>query len=308
MTDIILHHYPQSPVAEKVRVGLGIKRASWRSVEVERLPPRRELAPMIGDYRRVPVMQIGADLYCDSQCILRELQNRLPEPTFYPGGAAGLPWAVGRWMETSVFDAGVAVVLGGSADDMPENFARDRARLYFGPDGNVQDLKADIAHNIAQVRGQLGWIDERMASGRAFILGDDPGLPDAMAYYLIWFLRGRWSGGADLLSEFPALEAWEARVREIGYGTSTLMSPEDALAVGANAEPQTAEEGDARDPQGLAPGMAVTVVPMGDGGDPAIAGTIRLVNKNTIAILREDDAAGWFCVHFPRIGYRVSRV
>ena len=306
MADIILHHYPQSPVAEKVRVGLGIKQAAWHSVEVERLPPRHELAPMIGGYRRVPVMQIGADLYCDSQCILRELQSRLPEPTFYPGGASGLPWAVGRWMETSVFDAGVAVVLGGSADEMPEDFARDRARLYFGPEGNVQALKADMAHNIAQLRGQLGWIDARMASGRRFILGDDPGLPDAMAYYLIWFLRGRWSEGANLLSEFPALEAWEARVRDIGHGNVTPMSREDALSIGSKSEPETLEHGDPQDPQGLKPRMTVSVTPMGDGGDPAVTGTIRFVDRDTIAIVRDTESTGRFCVHFPRVGYRVT--
>ena len=96
MTDIILHHYPPSPVSEKVRVGLGIKGLAWRSVEVPRLPPKPELTPLTGGYRRAPVMQIGADVYCDSQCILRELDRRFPEPTFFPGGGAGMPWIVSR--------------------------------------------------------------------------------------------------------------------------------------------------------------------------------------------------------------------
>jgi hypothetical protein len=31
-------------------------------------------------------MQIGADIYCDSQCIIRELQRRFPEPTLSAAG------------------------------------------------------------------------------------------------------------------------------------------------------------------------------------------------------------------------------
>ena len=30
---------------------------------------------MTGGYRRIPVLQIGADIYCDTQCILRELEK-----------------------------------------------------------------------------------------------------------------------------------------------------------------------------------------------------------------------------------------
>ena len=57
MAEIILHHYPQSPVAEKVRTGLGLKKLAWRSVEQNRLPDRPELLAMTGGYRRIPVIR-----------------------------------------------------------------------------------------------------------------------------------------------------------------------------------------------------------------------------------------------------------
>ncbi|MDG2075546.1 MAG: glutathione S-transferase N-terminal domain-containing protein, partial [Arenicellales bacterium] len=84
MAQIILHHYPASPVSEKVRTGLGLKRLTWYSVEQNRLPDRPELFAMTGGYRRIPVMQIGSDMYCDTQCIFNELEKRFPEPTFFP--------------------------------------------------------------------------------------------------------------------------------------------------------------------------------------------------------------------------------
>jgi len=95
MSEIILHNYPQSPVAEKVRVSFGIKGLSWRSVEIPRIPPKPLLMPLTGGYRRTPVMQIGADVYCDSQCIMREIERRHPQPTFFPGGAQGMAWGTG---------------------------------------------------------------------------------------------------------------------------------------------------------------------------------------------------------------------
>ncbi len=308
MDEIILHHYPQSPVSEKVRVGLGIKGLAWRSVEIPRLPPKPELMPLTGGYRRTPVMQVGADVYCDSQCILRELERRFPDPSFTPGGAAGMVWGVSRWTDGPFFDQAIRLVLGAAADELPEAFAKDRGRLYLGPAADLRKVRADLPHIVAQLRSQLGWIDQRLVTGRSFILGDAPALPDALAYYLVWFIRGRWEGGPRLLAEFPALEAWEARVAAIGHGRPTEMTAGEALEAARAAEPQTPEQGDPGDPQGLAPGQAVAVAPEGDGGDPAVTGTLRLVDRERVAILRDDERVGRVCVHFPRVGYRVTPV
>lgn len=305
MSEIIFHHYPPSPFSEKVRIGFGIKKLSWRSVEIPRVPPKPELMPLTGGYRRTPVMQIGADIYCDTQCILRELQRRFPVPTFYPGGADGLPWAVNRWTDV-VFDAAAGIVLGAAADQLPEAFARDRGRLYFGPNYNFEEIKAQLPHNAAQVRAQLGWIDQRLATGRTFMLGDTPGLPDAAAYYLVWFIRGRWQAGAQMLAEFPALEAWEKRVAAIGHGNPTDMSAAEALDVARAAEPNTPEHADPRDPQGIKPGIKAGVVADVDGGEQPVIGRVRFVDRESIALLHSNDRVGTVCIHFPRVGYRVT--
>ncbi len=310
MDEVILHHYPQSPVAEKVRVALGIKGLDWRSVTIPRLPPKPELMPLTGGYRLTPVMQIGADIYCDSQCILREIERRHPEPTFYPGGAAGMAWGVSRWTDGELFTQTIKLVMGAAGDALPPAFAEDRGRLYLGPDWaeGLKRAQADLPHIAAQVRGQFGWIDQRLATGRRFMLGDKPGLPDALAYYLVWFLRGRWPEGPGFLAQFPALEAWEARVRAIGHGTVGTMDAETALALAHKARPETPEAADPQDPQGLTPGMKVTIAPDLDGGEEAVAGTIRAIDRENIALDREDPRAGQVCVHFPRVGYRVITV
>ena len=306
MTRIILHHYPQSPVSEKVRVVLGIKKLAWHSVEIPRLPPKPDLMPLTGGYRRTPIMQIDAHIYCDSQCIIRELERRFPEPTLFPSGAAGLPWALSRWTDGPLFALALSLVLGAQADELPRDFAADRGRLYFGPDYDLHALKGDLPHILAQLRTQLGWIEQQLAGGQAFILGDAPGLADALVYYLVWFIRGRYAGGAALLEEFSHLLDWEARVRAIGHGSASDMTANEALEIARRSRPQATEQGDARDPQGLTPGMHVAVVPDGTGGDPAVPGTVVTVGAQEIAILRKDTRVGEVIVHFPRAGYRVE--
>jgi glutathione S-transferase len=304
MPEIILHHYPLSPVSEKVRVALGIKGLAWRSVEIPRVPPKPDVMPLTGGYRRTPIMQVGADVYCDSQCILRELQRRYPQPSFYPGGAGGLPWGIGRWTD-ALFDLAARLFLGANAAQLPEAFARDRVRLLLGPNGDLERLQPELPHMAAQLRAQFGWMDERLAEGRRFMLGNEPGLPDALCYYLVWFVRARWQQGPALLSEFPALEAWEQRVKAIGHGNPSAMSSSEALDVARAAEPDTPEHGDPRDPQALRPGQRVSVAPDLDSGEPAVPGVVRQVGRDSIAILREDPRVGSVCVHFPRVGYRV---
>lgn len=305
MAEIILHHYPASPVSEKVRAGLGLKGLRWHSVEIPRLPPKPDLVPLTGGYRRTPVMQIGADVYCDSQCILRELERRHPKPTFYPGGADGMVWGVSRWTDGPLFDACIRLVLGANVDMLPKDFADDRGRLYLGPDHDLAAVAADLPHIVAQIRAQFGWMEQRLED-RAFMLGDEPGLPDVLAYYLVWFLRGRWKDGPRFLAQFPALETWEKRVRDLGHGTATTMTPKAALEIAKNARPQTPEFYDPNDPQPLVPGRRIAVVPEGDGGDPEVRGVMRYADRESIALVHANDRVGEVCVHFPRVGYRVT--
>ena len=69
MPEIILHHYPMSPFAEKVRLILGFKGLHWSSVHIPNIMPKPDLTALTGGYRKTPVLQIGADIYCDTALI-----------------------------------------------------------------------------------------------------------------------------------------------------------------------------------------------------------------------------------------------
>lgn len=307
-SEIILHNYPQSPVAEKARVAFGIKGVSWRSVEIPRLAPKPMLTKLTGGYRRTPVMQIGADIYCDTQCILRELERRYPSPTFFPTSDVGLMWCLSRWTDGPMFDLAVKVVLGSAGDGLPKDFAEDRGRLYFGSDWaeGLKAANASLPHLASQFRAPLSWANDQLSDNRKFLLGEAAAAIDAQLYHLVWFLRGRWDRGPAFLSEFTHLERWEQNVSAIGHGTMAGMSPEDAILRAKDHEPITMPGTDPLDPQGLKPGMRVTVSPDLDGGEQPVAGEVVAAYYDTITVLRKEPGVGNIGVHFPRAGYRVD--
>lgn len=301
--EIILHHYPQSPVAEKVRVALGIKNRDWRAVTIPRVPPKPEVVILTGGYRRTPIMQIGADVFCDSLCILQELERAVPDPSLFPDGPPC--WWAGRWTDTCLMDLAAAVVLGAGVDKLPPEFAADRGRLYFGPDYDLNAFNRDLPHLAGQLRCHFGMMQAYLAS-RPFMHGDSPGLVDVLCYYLVWFIRGRYEGGPELLRDFGDLCAWEGRVAALGHGRPSEMSAEESLDTALHASPATQPAVDRRDPAGLRPGVVVDVAPVSEGGDPSVRGELVVLSPDRIAVRRRHQRIGEVVVHFPRVGYRVD--
>ena len=307
-SQIILHSYPQSPVAEKIRVALGIKELTWYNVEIPRLPPKPFLTALTGGYRRTPVMQIGADIYCDSHCIIRELEKRYPSPTFMPLADTGLMWCLSRWTDGELFSLGVKIVLGAAGDNLPEDFAKDRGLLYLGEDWaeRLKQANAQLPHLVSQLRAPLSWLNDSLSDGRTFLLGAEPAAIDAQFYHVVWFIRGRWDKGPSFLSEFTHLERWEKSISAIGHGSCTALAPEDALALALNSETTTVRQVANNDPQGLKVGTTVSIGPDVESGEQRVEGTVRSADVNTISIERTTNESGTVCVHFPRTGYRVE--
>src|SRR5689334_23810731 len=107
--DLILHHFDWSPFAEKARLALGLKRLAWQSVQIPMIPPKLDLMPLTGGYRKTPVLQVGADIYCDTRLIARELECRFPTPTLFPAGNAGISLALSHWSDTAFFEPGAGL-------------------------------------------------------------------------------------------------------------------------------------------------------------------------------------------------------
>ena len=101
MSELILHHYPQSPFAEKARLLLGFKGLSWHSVLIPPVMPKPDFTALTGGYRKTPVLQVGADIYCDTALIARRLEQEKAAPALFPKAwswslKASLPGPI-RW-------------------------------------------------------------------------------------------------------------------------------------------------------------------------------------------------------------------
>ena len=114
MTDLILHHYDASPFTQRALRMLGVKKLAWRSAIMPMMPPKDDLVALTGGYRGTPVLQIGAELWVDSQLIARQLERVAPTPTLFPGGNAGLTLALVKWSD-QFFRTGLKLVLGALA-------------------------------------------------------------------------------------------------------------------------------------------------------------------------------------------------
>src|ERR1044071_493805 len=250
---VILHHFPQSPFSEKVRLVFGLKKIAWTSVQITRIMPRPDLMPLTGGYRKTPVMQIGADIYFDTQCIMRELERRFPEPSLYRGTDAGTANALAFWSDRSLFSPAVGVALAGRPSELitPE-FVADRAK-FSGRDFNIERLKAAAPILVDQLRAQMGWFETMLADGRPFLLGQHPTLVDCAAYHPCWFIKVNSGPEAAPLAEFSGMQAWMARVKQVGHGTPSAMDAKEALSIALHASPTAATLTDAKDPLGRKP-------------------------------------------------------
>jgi glutathione S-transferase len=303
---IILHHFDQSPFSEKIRLIFGLKTIAWTSVRISRIMPRPDLMPLTGGYRRTPVMQIGADIYCDTQCIMRELERRFPEPSLLPKGYQGLAWAGAMWTDRPFFQNTVNLVFGALADKVPASFIADREKLR-GAKFDVAAMTAAIPQMRDQFRAHLGWIDVQLGDERTWLAGETPSLVDINAYMNVWYARSNLPNIDELLGEFDHARAWAGRLRALGHGQRTEMSTAEALAIAAKATPQTAEQHDPNDPNGRKVGDKIEVAP-DDYGKIRVAGEIVALSPQHIAIRRHDPQAGEVVVHFPRAGFHIFPV
>jgi len=302
-SDIILHHFDPSPFSEKIRVIFGFKKIAWKSCLISRIMPRPDLMPLTGGYRRTPVMQIGADIFCDTQIIIRELEARFPNPTLFPGGNAGMPWALGMWTDRPFFQSSVNLVFGSLGDKVPQDFIEDRSKLR-GAKFDVAAMMAAIPQMRDQFRANMDWIEAQLADGRKFLLGEFS-LADVNAYMNPWYTRQNLPEIADILKHFPLTSAWEQRIQSCGHGSRSEISTAEALEIGTRSTPQETPSADSNDPNGRKPGDVVSIH-SDDAWKTDIRGEIVSLSAQHISIRRKDDRAGEVVVHFPRAGFTIT--
>jgi glutathione S-transferase len=305
MSNLILHHFDNSPFSEKVRLIFGWKQLAWRSVMVPVMLPKPDVAALTGGYRRTPFLQIGADVYCDTALMCRVIDALAPEPPLYPPAATGMQHVVAQWADSALFSAAIPYTTqpAGAAHmfrDIPPEVLKalgaDRAAMTAGT------RRANPVDAAAQLRSYFAWLEALLAPGQKFLLGQAPCIADFSVVHSLWFIH-RAPPVTSILAPFDKLQGWYERVLAFGHGRSDKLSSSDAIGIAAQAgthAPTQVEPG-----LGFEAGAEVTVSAT-DYGTDLVPGTLVGLSTNEVVIARRDERAGTVHVHFPRIAYQVQ--
>jgi len=303
MAQLILHHYDFSNYSEKVRVAMGYKSLDWESVTIPAVLPKPDLVPLTGGYRRAPVLQIGADIYCDTRLILREIERRMPDPSLYPKGHAGSANAIAAWAEGQLFRPVMLYAWGTNHDLMPPELFEDRAQMRGLPKPSVAAVERSAARSAPLARLQLPLIEDMLADGRRWICGDCFTAADLAVYHTMWFMTDRSQRLAYEFAAFEALDAWMKRVCALGHGRPRPMSAEDALDAARTSEPAAPR---LSRPQPEDPGLGSLVeIRAADYAQDLIVGTLDFLDDDEVSIRISNDRVGNVAVHFPRLGFEM---
>jgi glutathione S-transferase len=303
MSELILHHYDASPFTQKAQLMLGIKGLSWYSVETPMIEPKPDLTVLTGGYRGTPVLQIGADVYVDTQCIARELERRFPAPSLFPGANAGLDYALVKWSD-AFFRASLFMFIALAFDQWPDDFQKDRRALF--DDIDFDDVPTRLDHSRCQLRAHASLVNRQLSDGRAYFHGDEPSLADIQGYVIFWLARNNLQEVNEWFSNLSYVSDWQSRMAAIGAGERSEFSAPEAHAVAMAATTKCAAGVEPGEPLDMTPGDPVVVEP-DDSRRGAVQGTLLRAESNRIVVSHANDTVGEVAVHFPRLGYRVKK-
>ena len=311
MSELILHHYPQSPFAEKARLLLGFKGLSWRSVLISPVMPKPDLIALTGGYRKTPVLQIGADIYCDTALIAHRLEQEKAGPALFPQGLELVAQGFAAWADSVVFAHAVALVF--QPESLAAKFAKvpphmlqvlvaDRAKLFSG--GTATRVQLEVAKH--QWPAIVSRIDQQLQHQAGDFLFGEPSIADFALAHPLWFLKGT-HVTAPLVDDYPEVAAWLGRVLGFGHGAHSPLSSEEAIAIAREAQPAPLPDEDFSQALGFQVGQQVSVAATDYGVDP-VQGELLCVSAEAIILRRQDERAGTLHVHFPRLGFALSAV
>ena len=311
MSELILHHYPTSPFAEKARLLLGFKGLSWRSVKISPVMPKPDLTALTGGYRKTPVLQVGADIYCDTALIARRLEQEKALPALFPEGREMIAASFAAWADSVVFQHAVSLVFQPEsvavrfASLPPESikvFLADRAGLFSG--GSATRLSAEQArHQWPSIMARL---ELQLQREQGDFLFGEPSIADFALAHPLWFLKAT-PVTSPLVDGYPAVSAWLGRVLGFGHGAASEMTAEQALEVARNATPAQLPQERFEEPNGFEAGQQVVIAATDYGVDP-VAGELLFAGSEELILRREDERGGLVHVHFPRFGFRLEKL
>ena len=296
----ILFHYPMSPYSEKLRLAMGVYRRQWLSFEVPVYPPRPLLKRLTGGYRRVPVLQLGAHLYCDSQLAIMALRGTVvPHSNGISEDQALCHTAENVIFFSVIANAPPRGVIWHLVKEIGitslSAFLKDRSSMMANATVKPPS-RADAREQIASFGAQL----EARLKNQEFLCGSGVGLTDLCCYHPLWMaanLNGKFFA---TLPEF--VSRWMTRMKQFGHGMSAKASESMVMSAIARDKQELSEQ--RIDAMPFARYQAVQVGPSDYARDSAQGQLVKLDSREVV-IRRLLAGTGCVCLHFPSQGFDV---
>ncbi|KKZ59040.1 hypothetical protein EMCG_00908 [[Emmonsia] crescens] len=285
--------------------------------------PRPDLHALGVQYRRVPVMSVGKDIYCDSRLILQKLEELYPEGGYRLGATDPEGQAIERMLENWTVDGGVfaracqlvpsAVILAAHP-----NFIRDREDAS-GLSFRKEDLLKNRPDGMIHIKQAFEFLETTLlADGRDWLRNtDNPSLADIHAIWPLDWVDGL--DGAldrDIFTEarYPKVFAWMARFRKTAAeATSALPTKPQTLSGEQVLESLIAA--DFVEPEGnvdkydalkFQKGQDVVVWPTDNGYNYKDSGELVALTPQEVVVQRKVmDNRTAVRIHFPRTNFRI---
>ena len=257
---------------------------------------------MITGYRKSPVAQIGADLFCDTRTIATEIARLSGRSKLSPDDRDEPELLYLDHLEGPVFAACLGALPKGMmlwklvttlGWGLPA-FLKDRAAL--GAAGGLDVPSGGQAGRVW--RDHLAELNTKVKSG--FLGGTSPSFVDFSAYHVVWFFD--LMSGSKSAEGFPALAQWQREMAKLGNGSAKVIRGEDALAIARECEPRPVQT--AREDSAL--GKTVRIAPTDYGRDQT-EGVLVASGESHWTIRRSTAICGDVHIHFPTRGYLMTR-
>lgn len=321
---VIFYRYDASPFSHKIDNVLALKNVPHHRVQVSPMLPRPEITEYLGiNYRRIPVLAIGNDVYCDTGIITAALERRFPPSqgygTIFPKGKHGGKADTGMikafaksYAETVLFGPAVTMI---PWKTLPEAFLKDRAALLGGPiSPQAMVARRPAAESILIINMAL--IEEQLSDGRDWLFDTElPGLADISVHFILAWARS--FPGTEVLfdqNQNPHVSQWLDRLskffkEQASKNVPTVLEGKEAAKkiISSTHESYDVVGFDKTEASrlGVSAGDTVQIAPEDTGRNYPTTGKLVALNREEF-ILEVSATQGLIRCHFPRVGFTVK--
>lgn len=176
--DVVVFYWGFSPWANKVISYLALRNMPHAQCDQPITLPRPDIKALGVNYRRVPVIAIGRDIFCDTLLIMNRLDTLFPNSNKYPTIAAtdstgrALEKLLEKWTDVGVFKSAADAIPSSLPLCQDPAFIKDRTELW-GYDWTPAEQDKRRTQGLSNLRANFDFLEDLLADGRQWVLGTD---------------------------------------------------------------------------------------------------------------------------------------